>query len=98
MLDAGFETSPEKLNEMARCDNKYVRAAVGVNGNTSMETLCLLAQDCSSVVRRSVARNKNLPIEISRYLLTDDDLEVRINALLNPAMPWLDIIKWRSRN
>jgi hypothetical protein len=78
------EGGQSKLAQRYGFDHWYDLAA---DGNTSIETLVVLARDRDPNVRWRVAQNRNAPPHVLTVLAYDDDLDVCVQVTRNPNAP-----------
>jgi hypothetical protein len=69
-----------KVTETSMSD----KCRIAGDGNTSPETLAVLATDESASVRCWVAYNRNTPVKALKNLATDRNHYVRYNVAYNP--------------
>jgi hypothetical protein len=62
----------------------YDKCTIASNGNTSPETLAILATDGDISILWNVANNPNTPIETLAVLATDKNYTVRLSVSYNP--------------
>jgi len=92
---AAYETSPERLTELADSPSEYIRSAVATNRFTPVEILIKLSKDDSGMVLTKVAGNFKTPPEILEKLGNKDGLAYFLAR--NPNTPSLVLTKFTNQ-
>jgi hypothetical protein len=81
------QLSDESIGKLATNNDSYRRLLAACSPNLSADFLMSLCRDPNAVVREAIALRDDLPEDVVRQCLADQDITVRRAALKSPSCP-----------